>query len=160
VPAPVEMRTALFYAALFRLPSVVEILLDSSLYSDPKVQGFVLSAAVTGGSHVVIEQMVARNIRFDGSGGESNESNEVNQTLVISSVSSSQAASSTSTVSGLHKWNGLHFAAVYGIFDGARLLLLNGAEANLGGDIRDIKPFHLAAYYGHTNVAILAQLWV
>jgi hypothetical protein len=111
------------------------------LYSDPKVQGFALFAAVIGGSQAVIEQMLARNIRFDSSGGESKE---IDQTLVTNCVSSSQAT--RYTASGLRRWNALHFAAMYGILDGARLVLLNGADANLGGDIRDIKPLHLAAY--------------
>jgi hypothetical protein len=151
-----EMRTGLFYAALFDLPNVVDDLLRRGLYTSRDVQGFALLAAVIGGSQTVIEHMLARNITFDVLRSQTSSTSELpasNVLLLKGAILNPRPVSSS--ISSPRMWSALHFAAMYGIVDVARLLLLNDADANSGADLRNITPLHLAAYYGHVKLVIL-----
>lgn len=153
--------TTLYYAALFRLPHVVVVLIDAPEHWDKNIKGDALVAATQARSIEIVTKLLAAgaNVRARTKNGNTALHLAVNfeDTDIARLLIDNQA---DVTLRGEADWTPLHMAGWLGDVDAGKLLLTAGADATAQATDRHYTPLHLAAWYQKKNMVILLLIHI
>jgi len=150
---PANMRTSLYYAAMFGLENVVETLLKHAAYECKTIRGYALLAASMGYWYKITTRLLETEVDVESttSGGWTAlcYAAENDDFVTADALLENNASALARTNTG---WEALHFAADSGSLAVAEQLMGYGANPTRRSGVLGYSPLHLAARNGDTQL--------